>query len=188
MELEQGKTFENENYADHQLNPTEYDQCKFIQCDFSNANLCDSKFIDCVFIQCNLSNTKIRNTAFREVIFEQCKLLGTPFESCNEFGLEFTFKECTLDHSSFFQRKIKKTKFINSQIREVDFTECDLSSSTFENCDLTRSIFFNSIMLGVDFRTALNFSIDPEKNQIKKSKFSMEGLKGLLENHDLNIE
>jgi hypothetical protein len=40
----------------------------------------------------------------------------------------------------------------------------------------------------VDLRTAFNYSISPERNRIKKAKFSSQGLVGLLQHHDIIIE
>jgi len=39
-----------------------------------------------------------------------------------------------------------------------------------------------------DFREATNYFIDPEKNRIKKAKFSLNGLPGLLIPYDIIIE
>lgn len=115
-------------------------------------------------------------------------MLGLHFDHCNNFGLSFTFDDCILNHSTFFKKKIKRTTFTNTQLLEVDFSECDLSSSIFDRCDLTGAVFYNTIIEKADFRTSNNFSIDPEINRIKKAKFSVYGLTGLLVKHDLMIE
>ena len=115
-------------------------------------------------------------------------MLGLRFEDCNEFGLSFSFENCTLDHSSFYQTKLKKTLFNNSKLQEVDFTGCDLNSSVFNNCDLTRTTFENTVLEKADFRTSFNYSIDPEINRIKKAKFALVGIAGLLEKYDIEIE
>ncbi|MCG8343444.1 MAG: hypothetical protein MI684_11495 [Chlorobiales bacterium] len=39
-----------------------------------------------------------------------------------------------------------------------------------------------------DFRSAYNFSINPKKNRIRKTKFSLSGLSGLLDAYDIEIE
>ena len=70
----------------------------------------------------------------------------------------------------------------------MDFTECDLTASIFENCDLNNATFDNTIIEKVDFRTAFNYSINPELNRIKKAKFSIEGISGLLSKYDIDIE
>ena len=41
---------------------------------------------------------------------------------------------------------------------------------------------------GIDFKTSYNYSIDPEVNSIKKAKFSLEGISGLLYKYDIVIE
>ncbi|HET6539095.1 MAG TPA: pentapeptide repeat-containing protein, partial [Chryseolinea sp.] len=89
--------------------------------------------------------------------------------------------------SSFYKTKIKRTFFKNSQLREADFTECDLTSCLFENCDLTRATFDNTIIEKADFLTSYNYSIDPEKNRLKKAKFSLHGVSGLLDKYDIEI-
>lgn len=182
------KTFDRINFNEKLLQKGEYDACNFINCDFSNTDLSEILFTDCKFISCNLSLAKLENTAFRECQFKDSKMIGLNFDNCNKFGLSFVFNNCSLNHSSFYKTKIIKTIFKNSQLQEIDFTECDLTSSLFDNCDLLRTVFNNTIIEKVDFRTSFNYSIDPEINRIKKSKFSLIGVKGLLNKYDINID
>jgi len=70
----------------------------------------------------------------------------------------------------------------------VDFTESDLTGSFFEDCDLQKAIFLNTNLEKVDFRSSINFSIDPEKNRIRKAKFSRIEIVGLLNKYDIEIE
>jgi uncharacterized protein YjbI with pentapeptide repeats len=115
-------------------------------------------------------------------------MLGLKFESCNEFALSFSFENCILNFSTFYKTKIKKTQFKNCQLQEVDFTEADLSGARFENCDLLRAFFSSTNLESANFRTAFNYAIDPESNRMKKAKFSLLGLSGLLEKYKLDIE
>lgn len=80
------------------------------------------------------------------------------------------------------------TTFRNSNLLEVDFSECDLTGSVFDNCDFIRATFENSIIEKADFRTSFNYSINPEKNRIKKARFSSDGITGLLDNYDIEID
>jgi uncharacterized protein YjbI with pentapeptide repeats len=73
-------------------------------------------------------------------------------------------------------------------LQEPDFTECDLTDSLFDNCDLTRATFDNTVIEKADFRTSYNYTIDPEINRIKKARFSINGISGLLEKYDLIID
>jgi len=72
-------------------------------------------------------------------------------------------------------------------LKETDFSEVNLSSSIFSECDLTGAIFSHSTLKKVDFRTAINYSIDPEFNKLEKAKFSEFNLEGLLYKHHLDI-
>jgi len=115
-------------------------------------------------------------------------MLGLQFYDCSEFGLSFRFDNCKLGHSSFYKTKIKKTVFKNSQLEEVDFIECDLASSSFENCNLAKARFENTILENADFRTSYNYSINPEINRMKKAKFSLTQVTGLLDKYDIEID
>lgn len=182
------KTFNKDDFTKNALTKGEYEFCTFINCDFSGSDLADIKFSECEFIDCNLSLAKLTKTSFRDVKFRSGKMLGLRFENCSEFGLLFGFENCTLNHSSFYQTKLKKTSFKNSQLREVDFTECDLTGTVFDNCDLTMATFEQTILEKADFRTSFNYSIDPEVNRIKKAKFSLPGIAGLLDKYDIEID
>ena len=78
--------------------------------------------------------------------------------------------------------------FTNCSMQEVDFEDCDLTNSSFNNCNLAAAIFVNTVLEKADFRSAYNYSIDPERNRIKKAKFSMNGIAGLLNKYDIEIE
>lgn len=82
---------------------------------------------------------------------------------------------------------MKKTIFRNCQLHEVDFTECDLTAAIFDNCDFTGAAFDDTILEKADFTSAYNYIIDPDKNKIKKAKFSYSGIIGLLAKHDIEI-
>ena len=93
-----------------------------------------------------------------------------------------------LNFSSFYKLKLKKTHFQKCTLHDVDFTEADLGGALFDNCDLARAAFENTILEKTDFRTSFNYSINPELNRIKRAKFSKEGVIGLLDKYDIEVE
>jgi len=93
-----------------------------------------------------------------------------------------------LNHASFYKTRINKTLFKNCQLQECDFTEGEFTGSSFDNCDLSGAMFEKSNLEKVDFRTSLNFFIDPENNKLKKAKFSIQGLPGLLFKYGIEVE
>jgi fluoroquinolone resistance protein len=183
----EGKNFEKEDYTILALPKGEYENCTFLQCNFSNTDLSNIFFIECKFINCNLSLATLNNTAFREIDFTDCKLLGLHFENCNEFLFSVGFTNCNLNLCSFYQRKMKKSLFRNASFHEVDFTETDISGSVFESCDLSGAVFSNTNLEKADFSTAVNYSIDPNMNKIRKAKFGISGVSGLLDKYDIEI-
>jgi uncharacterized protein YjbI with pentapeptide repeats len=115
-------------------------------------------------------------------------MLGLRFDTCKEFGLSFSFLNCVLDHASFYSMKIKNTVFKMCQLQSVDFTEADFTGAIFEQCDLLNATFEKTSIEKADFRTSYNYTIDPEMNRMKKARFSLSGVTGLLQKYDIVIE
>ena len=69
----------------------------------------------------------------------------------------------------------------------MDFTEADLNNASFDNCDLIGAKFEKTNLEKADLSTSFNYSIDPELNRIKKAKFSIDGIAGLLDKYDIEI-
>lgn len=182
------RTYDGINFTVSPLARGEYENCTFSGCDFSYTDLSEIKFIDCCFNECNLSLVKLLKTVFRDTQFVGCKMLGLHFDDCSRYGLGFSFEQCTLNYSSFVKTKITKTLFKNSQLQETDFTDCDMTGSIFENCDFLRATFNNTVIEKVDLHTAYNYVIDPENNRIKKARFSLAGVAGLLTKYDIDID
>lgn len=189
MGYAEDKKYENVDFVTEDIRTfSEYENCVFINCNFYETDISHIKFTECEFRDCNLSMAKTHDTAFRDVSFKNCKMLGLRFDSCNQFGLAFTFENCNLSHSSFFQNKIRKTKFYNCHLEGVDFAQSDLSSTSFDECNLNMAIFDNTIIEKADFRNASGFQIDPESNYIKKARFSTSGLPGLLTKYNIDVD
>lgn len=182
------ENFENIDFTQQSLVVGEYENCTFRNCNFEYVNLSEIKFTDCEFIECNLSMTKLVGTAFRDVIFKECKMFGMQFNECNEFGMSFKFEGCALNNSVFYKSTIRKTIFKNSKLVEVDFSESDISNSMILNCDLSGAIFDRTNLDKADLRTSFNYTINPSSNKLKKAKFSLSEVHGLLRQFDIEID
>lgn len=186
--LIENKTFEKTNYTEIYLDKGEYEHCSFINCNFHKADLSHIIFNECTFDGCDFSLVSMKSTALRDVKFLNCKLLGVHFDACSEFLFSAHFKNCILKFASFYKLKLKQTCFQACNLQEVDFAETDLTGSIFETCDLQKTLFDHTILEKVDFRSSYNYSIDPEKNRIKKAKFSQTNVIGLLDKYDIEID
>jgi uncharacterized protein YjbI with pentapeptide repeats len=182
------KKFIDIDYSGKKLSGREFEGCTFIRTDFSNSTVRDSFFTDCVFEHCNFSMTKLDNSSMAGASFVNCKLTGVDFSATSEFNFSVSFNNSVLDYASFSRKKMIKTIFTECRITGASFAEADLTGSKFVSCDLTQAVFNRTILNAVDFTTATNFSIDPEINRMKKARFSLYGLPGLVEKYEVVIE
>jgi len=180
--------FERIDYTISPLPRKEYENYTFKNCNFYSSDLSNFIFRECIFDGCDLSLVAFRNTTLNDIWFVNCKILGVQFQESNSFLLSFGFDNCILKLSVFYKLKLKKTKFVNCNLQEADFTETDLSIAIFENCDLYRVVFYNTNLEKADFRSSFNYSLDPERNRIKKARFSRLGISGLLDKYNIEIE
>jgi len=184
--------FEDQDFSsiDYSVKPFvigEYENCGFINCNFAQVDLSHVQFIECGFSGCNLSMTKLIGTSLNTVTFKDSKIIGINFETCNDFLFTVRFDNCILNFSSFYKRVLKKTLFKDCTLQEVDFTDTDLSGTVFEKCNFNLAKFENTNLEKADLSTSFNYSINPEINNIKKAKFSQDGLAGLLGKYDIVI-
>ncbi|RYG04972.1 MAG: pentapeptide repeat-containing protein [Chitinophagaceae bacterium] len=179
--------FNGIDYTKEKFETGEYEYCEFNNCNFAGVNLSDSNFVECIFTGCNITNCKVTNVTFNNVKFVESKVIGINFENCNEFLFSVSFDNCTLNFSSFYKRSLKKTVFDHSVLQETDFTDADLSGSSFNKCNLHLTKFENTNLEKADFRTSFNYALNPEQNKIKKAKFSIDGLAGLLVKYDIVV-
>jgi len=169
------------------IEPGEYDHCIFKNCAFESADFKNFKFLDCRFESCNVSLAQWSGACLQKVHFADCKMQGLRFEACNPFLFEVSFERCSLNLSSFYQVKTKGTAFLQCQLQEVDFTEAHFPKAVFDECDLSGALFDHTNLIEADFRTAHSYEINPSINQIKKAKFSSDGLAGLLQSFGISI-
>jgi len=162
--------------------------CTFAGCVFQGADLSSFAFEDCAFEACNLSLAVVRGTAFKNVRFTECKMRGINFFDCCRTALSLRFSKCDLEYASFDGLPLRKTQFEDCSLREVQFARADLTGSSFTRCDLARVAFLHTNLEKTDFSSAYNFVLDPDANRLRKAKFSLFGLPGLLEKYGLEIE
>ena len=92
-----------------------------------------------------------------------------------------------MDLSQLSKLKLKGTEFKNCSMKEADFTDSDLTNASFDFSNLERAIFQNCNLTKTDFREAKNYSFEPSQNALKKTKFSKNGVMGLLSRYDIIV-
>ena len=109
-----------------------------------------------------------------------CKMIGLHFDDCAPFFSAPVFENCQLSLSSFLECKLQGVVFSKCILDEADFTGADLTSANFEGSSLAKTVFENTNLSKADLRDAVHYQIDPNKNKLRKARFSLEGCQGLL--------
>jgi len=166
----------------------EFEAETFKDIDLTGASFKNSKFIDCNFENCNLSNVDLNNTRFQDIRFRNCKIMGLDLSKCNDFILMIGFEDSFLSYSIFSGMDLENTAFTNCRIYDCDFVNTNLKNADFENSDLKGSLFRNTNLSFASFRNAKNYEIDPNKNFLKKTRFSIPEVVSLLNIYDIELE
>lgn len=164
-----------------------FEQCVFRNLDLSRIAFTGSSFVNCQFEDCNLGRTEPKDTKLYDVHFLRCTLNHVDFGLCNPFGFHVDFEHCQLDYTVFLNRKLKKARFVDCSMKEAHFLKCDLTGSLFKQCNLELARFDDNNLTQADFSSSYNVEIDPEANKLKKARFSLHNLPGLLTKYDLVI-
>jgi uncharacterized protein YjbI with pentapeptide repeats len=98
-----------------------------------------------------------------------------------------SFKNCLLQYCNFSELNMKNTSFSGSKLKENYFTNTNLSGADFSGVDLSGTIFHNCDLSKADFSNATQYNIDPQTNKIKKAKFSLPEVVGLLRGFDVTL-
>lgn len=164
-----------------------FEQCTFRKLSLSDEVFFNSNFINCRFEGCDLSRVELKNTQLQDVLFTHCKLMYVDFGVCNAFSFHADFQHCQLDNAVFLNRRLKKAQFIECSLKEAHILKCDLAGAKFKECNLELTRFEDNNLMQADFSTSYNLELNPDTNKIKKAKFSLHNLPGLLTKHDLVI-
>ena len=184
--MSEDQKFEGVDFTSTNLD-SEYYNCEFIGCNFSEESIFSTDFEECSFKLCNFTMTKFGGL-LSEITFSDCKMTGADFYSVNNFSHDLIIEDSQLDYVNFNSVKLKGIKFVNCRIYEASFDDADIAGAVFDNCDLDRSSFQGTNIEGADFSTAYNYTINPQNCKLKKATFSKYGLEGLLSHLNIIIK
>jgi len=163
-----------------------FEECTFINCNFSHATLKSCKFRYCKFIRCNLSLVNITSCAFVDIQFSECKIIGVNWTYCELLWMPIIFHKSNISQSTFMGLKLQSVTISDCIVRECDFRECDLSKAMLTENDFHNTLFGKTNFSHADLTNSINYVIDIRENQLKGAKFSLPEAITLL--HSLEIE
>lgn len=181
------KTIKSKSFAKAVLTHHIFTACSFNGCDFSESLLYNAQFNICTFTNCNFTLAKLDGCRLHDVQFIECKIIGTEFFKCDRTFFSLSFKKCLLQYCNFSDLIMKKTSFSGSKLQECHFKNTYLNNANFNDVDLSGTIFHNCDLSMADFSSAIHYNIDPQTNKIKKAKFSLPEVIGLLRGFDITI-
>lgn len=169
---------------------SEFEECSFVDCDFSGATFEACRFINCTFNRCQLSLISLPYTRLFGLSFLQCKLLAVDWTRATwsqyHKDFELSFRQCLLNDSSFFGLTLQALVLDECKVHDVDFREGDFSQALMTSCDFSYSLFMRTNLQGANFSESSQLSINVLENQLQGAKFSKFEAVYLLES--LGIE
>jgi uncharacterized protein YjbI with pentapeptide repeats len=185
------QVFKELNLDQQRIESSEFYDCKFIRCTFSESVFCSCRFVNCTFRDCDLSLIRLTGSSFSATRFEDSKVIGVDWTqadwSAPSIGAPIVFFKSTLNHATFIGLKLSEIEIKDCIAVNVDFREADLSRSDFSGTDLSKSLFSNTDLTAADLSSARNYLIAPGQNTLKQAKFSLPEAMSLLHNLDIDL-
>lgn len=185
------QTFKELDLSNQELMQKEFDGCRFINCNFSEAKFNKCRFCDCEFINCNLSLISVKDCTFIDTVFESCKIIGVNWTQAAwpqiKLCAPLQFFKCTINYSSFLGLYLREIAIVECTAHDVDFREADLTQADFSQTDLTKSLFVKTNLTKANFSYANNYSINVYANEIKRAKFMLPEAANLLYGLDIEL-
>ncbi len=197
MKINSNSNYTNGNFIDLELHDdivehSEFEDCKFISCNFSETQFIQCKFIDCEFKSSNLNLVKLDKSKFIETVFKDCKIIGVNWTSLDWGSYSIVspifFESCDISFSVFNSLKLHELSLQDCKAHDVDFSDCDLKGANFFRTDLKESRFVLCKLDNCNFQEAVNYYIDPLENSIKGAKFSSPEVLSLLSAFEIKID
>ena len=169
-----------------------FEDCRFVNCDFSCARIAGCKFNDCEFRDSNLSSVDCGKSKFIGASFRDCKATGVNWTTLDwssyRLGPPMLFELSDISFSVFSSLKLRGLCLRNCKAHDVDFSGSDLEGSSFCRTDFQDSRFSACRLDRCDFREATNYLIDPSDNSIEEAQFCSPEVLGLLSSFNIGID
>jgi len=172
------RTFPAQRVVD--LRGAQFENCTFVELDFSGASLQGVHFQDCLFQRCDWSRVNLTGAQIQGAIFESCRLMGVNWSAAGGLLLAFQLVDCNAGFSIFHGVDLRGCEFSTSKLVQSEFQQSDLSGLSFEGCDLSGARFSGSRLHRTDFSGARGVFLDPARCALKDTRLEMASALGVL--------
>lgn len=193
-EITSNSEYQSQKFKNLQLKNITLQNVEFVGCTFTKSVLRECSFLfcgfhECLFHNCDLSLSNVRGSVFNQTRFEDSQLIGINWtESAwgkSRLSRPVEFVNSALNHSTFVNLNLKLVTLTGCSVREVDFSDADLTQANCSKSDFSNSRFNHTNLTEADFSGATNYTIAPNDNILKKTKFSLPEAMALLYGLDI---
>lgn len=167
----------------------EFIGCVFTRCSFLETTFISCRFVDCEFKECDLGLCCVKDCSFSNTRFQDSHVIGVDWTEASwpkrGFLRTIDFSSCSINHSTFIGLSLRGIHLTRCVARDVDFTEADLTRANCTHTDFSQSRFLHTDLTEADFSDAINYSIAPNLNVLKRTKFSLPEAVSLLYGLDI---
>lgn len=180
-----GEKFEGINLKNTKISQSEFDDCSFVSCDFSETFLSNCKFIECRFENCNFSLAKFTDSKLSDIDFVSCKMIGIDWTMADWKSLlnsnPLRFSHSILNDSTFYGLHLENLQMVECELKEVDFSSALLKNANFSKSDFKGALFGNTNLEGANFTDTTNTMINLSTNKLKGAIFNKDEALYLLQ-------
>jgi uncharacterized protein YjbI with pentapeptide repeats len=185
----EGRSFSGLDLDGQEIGFKEFYGCVFSKCSFLETTFRSCRFVDCEFRECNLGLCRVKDCSFSNTRFQDSQVIGVDWTEASwpkrGFLRTVDFRSCALNHSTFIGLSLREIELTRCVARDVDFTEADLSRADLTHTDFSQSRFLHTDLTEADLTGATNYAIAPNRNVLKKTKFSLPEAVSLLYGLDI---
>ncbi len=174
------QTFEDLRLEDHRFADLELSECTFRKLVAPRSSWTGCGLSACVFEDCDLAMARLERARLHDVVFRRCKLIGVDWTQASTLIMQVRFEDCALDYGNFAGLELPGLHLLDCSAREVDFRDARLDRACFRGSRLHDSLFEKTSLRGADLSEALDYRIDPRKNKLGKTRFSLDAALELL--------
>ena len=190
--LEEGDFFADVTFSDLKiesadLSNREFERCTFRRCTLPHSRWVETRLEDCVFERCDLLQMVPEKLALRGVTFADTRLMGVDWSQLGTMPV-VQFERCDLRYSSFVALKLRRTRFVSCNAREAVFIDVDLSEADFTDTDMPGSTVQGCVLVKTDFRLSTGLLFNPQANQVKGARISVETAVALAQSLGMVVE
>ena len=165
-----------------------FESCRFEGITFGEMDWRNARFENCTFLHCNLTGVRWTGARLHGVLFEECVLDKLRWNTLTTLFLSIELKHCQATFGDWSDMDLNRTGFQESNLTGCDFSGADARHVDWSGSKLTEVIFHGTDLREGDFRTALDWTIDPSENKVRDTRFSRHGLQGLVSRLGLNLD